>query len=584
MKKLILLIFILFSAHTFGQVPSYVPTNGLVGYWPFNGNANDESGNGNDGVVNGATLTNDNLNNPNSAYHFDGSGQFIEILHSSSLTFSANAISISFKVKVEGFPSGNFSNVMISKQSGSGNTQSGFNVAQSGSNAITNLNSVGGGDFGGASVLSDTSNFNSFHSVVFIYDNGTATSYLDGTLSQTFSSQTATIGANNVPLLFGKANWSNINATPFNGVLDDIGIWNRSLTSQEITNLHTGSLPTTCAGSNLPIGLANGLVAWYPFCGNANDESGNGHNGVVNGAVLTNDRFGNTNSAYEFNGINSNIQTANSTSLSIMGDFTLSAWKFEYAGSSDYNSIVTKRLGGNWSYNIAISKISGGSGQELNKIMTGRRNNNGAQTEYKFSNDSTIEGMWQHVLVTVANDTATFYINGQNAGYTLLGNVFSIPMIDQTVGLTIGDCNCGLNEFMNGKLDDIGIWNRALTQQEITSLYNTGICFQTVTVTDTLIINANITGFNPITYQNTIKVYPNPSNDHITIDCGANYNTLNGYSLRIDNLLSQTVYITSITQQSYFIDLNTWTGNGVYLIYLINDQGIPIDVRKIVIQ
>ena len=41
------------------QVPSYVPTDGLVGWWPFNGNANDEIGNGNDGVVNGATLTED---------------------------------------------------------------------------------------------------------------------------------------------------------------------------------------------------------------------------------------------------------------------------------------------------------------------------------------------------------------------------------------------------------------------------------------------------------------------------------------------------------------------------------------------
>ena len=51
----------------FGQVPSYVPTNGLVGYWPFNGNANDESGNGNNGTVNGATLTTDRFGNSNSA-------------------------------------------------------------------------------------------------------------------------------------------------------------------------------------------------------------------------------------------------------------------------------------------------------------------------------------------------------------------------------------------------------------------------------------------------------------------------------------------------------------------------------------
>ena len=60
---------------TFAQVPSYVPTNGLVGYWPFNGNANDESGNGNNGTVNGATLTSDRFGNANGAYSFNGSSE-----------------------------------------------------------------------------------------------------------------------------------------------------------------------------------------------------------------------------------------------------------------------------------------------------------------------------------------------------------------------------------------------------------------------------------------------------------------------------------------------------------------------------
>ena len=54
------------------QVPSYVPTNGLVGYWPFNGNANDESGNGNNLTINGPTLTTDRFGNSNNAYLFQG--------------------------------------------------------------------------------------------------------------------------------------------------------------------------------------------------------------------------------------------------------------------------------------------------------------------------------------------------------------------------------------------------------------------------------------------------------------------------------------------------------------------------------
>ena len=59
------------------NVPSYVPTNGLVGWWPFNGNANDESGNGNDCTVDGAILSNDRLGNQNSSYFFNGTNNFI---------------------------------------------------------------------------------------------------------------------------------------------------------------------------------------------------------------------------------------------------------------------------------------------------------------------------------------------------------------------------------------------------------------------------------------------------------------------------------------------------------------------------
>lgn len=61
--------------------------------------------------------------------------------------------------------------------------------------------------------------------------------------------------------------------------------------------------------------LADGLVAHYKFDGNANDSSGNGNNGVVHGATLTTDRFGNANSAYKFDGEDDWIQVPNSTSL-----------------------------------------------------------------------------------------------------------------------------------------------------------------------------------------------------------------------------------------------------------------------------
>jgi hypothetical protein len=91
-KKLLLLSFglLMTTQMIFSQVPSYVPSNGLVGYWPFNGNANDESGNGNNGTVNGATLTTDRFGNANSAYSFDGLNDYIDCGNSTSVSTPTN--------------------------------------------------------------------------------------------------------------------------------------------------------------------------------------------------------------------------------------------------------------------------------------------------------------------------------------------------------------------------------------------------------------------------------------------------------------------------------------------------------------
>ena len=95
MKKILLSVLALlaFAASGTAQtLPSYVPANGLVGWWPFNGNANDESGNGNNGTVNGSTLTTDRFGNSNSSYNFNGTSNYIRINNSTSLNNSSHAL------------------------------------------------------------------------------------------------------------------------------------------------------------------------------------------------------------------------------------------------------------------------------------------------------------------------------------------------------------------------------------------------------------------------------------------------------------------------------------------------------------
>jgi hypothetical protein len=104
-----------------------------------------------------------------------------------------------------------------------------------------------------------------------------------------------------------------------------------------------------------------------------------------------------------------------------------------------------------------------------------------------------------------------------------------------------------------------------------------------ISVTDTLIINTSVNGFNPPNNLNTIKVFPNPANSHITIDYG-NFIIMNGYQLKIENSIGQQVFQTNITQQTDYLSLNNWGGNGLYFVHIIDAQGNTIDIRKIVLQ
>jgi hypothetical protein len=138
----------------------------------------------------------------------------------------------------------------------------------------------------------------------------------------------------------------------------------------------------------------------------------------------------------------------------------------------------------------------------------------------------------------------------------------------------------------NGKLDDIGIWNRALSQQEITQLYNQNQCMNNITVTDTLIINVGKLSYsNPVSYANNITIYPNPANTQVNISFN-NITDLTGGHINIINSLGQQVATSQITVSgtNTTMALDTWGGTGLYFVQIINPQGQIIDIKKIMLQ
>lgn len=321
----------------------------------------------------------------------------------------------------------------------------------------------------------------------------------------------------------------------------------------------------------------NGLIGYWPFNGNANDESVNSNNGTVHGATLTTDRFGNLNSAYIFNGIDNYIAIPNSTIFDL-NKFTISLW----VKLSIYTPPQTPDV-------FIFNKGDGATGISWRIYHQGVMPNDSASivndifTPTRYDNYKTIvSDRWCNIIFINDNSQIMTYIDGNLVSTKAITGSTIISNNEIMIGGRLQSNS--VQGFYKGIIDDIRMYNRDLEDSEIIALYNESLCFETITVTDTLIINANLTGYNPITYENTIKVFPNPTFDAITIDCGSNFSTLNGYTIKIMNSLSQTVYTSLVTQQSTVIDLNSWTGAGIYFVHLIDASNNTIDIKKIVLQ
>ncbi len=562
------------------NLPNYLPTNGLIGWWPFNGNANDESGNGNDGIVDGAVLTNDRFGNSNKAYVFDGLNDGINIGASSNGTFNTNQMTFSVWANLEDYQ--DFHMLIWMNNKG---------IFKTNGNEIR----VYDGNSFYIAVNNDDVNFGQWFHIAATYNHDTIGVFVNGNLLyQGLTWGNATINYSNDPIQLGFFQGSLYRAK---GTLDDFSLYNRALSQQEITSIYNGeptNPPTAC--NPLPSNLQNGLVGYWPFCGNANDESGNGNNGVVNGATLKEDRFGVTNAAYDFDGVNDEITVSGNDFGN--GNFSVSGWI--NANASNLNDTQNQILifgydNGNKNLEVQLTNIS--QEEIINKLRFSMRNL--ISNDYDLiSVNEIVFSEWTHFVIQREQDVQKFYVNGSLVG---INSQITTNDVMENGLMSIGN---GMNNvsgrYFHGTIDDIGIWNRALSADEVQQLYTLNACtftiydtvivnnyvtiYDTVSVstTDTLIINTLITNVQPA-QENTILVYPNPANSHITIDYG-NFAILNGYQLKIENALGQQVFQTNISQQSDYLSLSNWGGNGIYFVHVIDLQGNTIDIRKIVLQ
>lgn len=652
------------------NIPENVPINGLSGYWSFCNNANDLSGNKNDGTVIEAIPTEDEIGNSNSAYSFNGTTDYIS-LKEPFFNGSTKVDSFSYFVKFKVFKLPNMDKFYtLSCKEGdmrtitlkiNSNGSFTFSASQPVPRSEFNINSITG-------IIKE----NQWHNIIVTFKDSKFNLYLDN----------KNVGSQNVNYSFIDFSWNDtLNSTKtnyfgarhpktqgvtnhFNGVLDEFGTWTRALTLKEIAKLNNQNVNTTCEiPENIPV---EGLIGYWPFCGNTNDESGNEYHGNLIGAKLTNDRYGKPDNAYSFNGVNDYIITTPALPLG-SSPRTVAAWFRTTAKNMPLSQMTDRQAISGW------GSMRGGRAMFPQVVLSSGRGyfETGNSNNEIISNRIVNDGKWHLIITTYngPNSKVKMYIDG-------------VPQ-DSTANLTIDTDNSyfaiGNASWANipfkGDIDDVCLWNRALTFEEIRNLYdgckliasdlpyeimtyynsslnlqvntwnpNANFQWQTnpanvgwqnltnnevyngvntnrlmiksiehcnhlqplrliisdegcsdttsisrivlsdtcyTSVTDTLIINTDLTSVNNVEFTSTIKIYPNPASDLLYINFG-NYENLKEYSFRIVNSLVP-IYNDKIMSQEEIIDISQWTP-GMYLMQLISPTGAVLQSKKLVIQ
>ena len=291
------------------------------------------------------------------------------------------------------------------------------------------------------------------------------------------------------------------------------------------------------------------LVAYYTFTGDASDSSSNGYNGIVNGATLTTDRFGNANSAYLFNGTSDYINFSQSP-ITTDVPFSIVAW-IKADTTNTHLPVVSLGCNGNWT---------------LNELCFGTYDNNHLTVQTAGANDITsanaIPSAFQWVQVAVVHTMSgfnagnfRFFINGVPfANNTQGGTNIPFPLNNvMDIGRQFGG---GAVNFFKGKIDDVGIYDCALSDSEISVLYG----------------NYN-SGIDEKSFRNNFVVFPVPATTELTFEFKEVTGAINA-TIAISNQLGEIkkkVKVITDSQNRMVIPVDELS-NGIYLLQLTSGK------------
>lgn len=464
------------------QPPSGVcagPSAGRISCWKGENNANDSIGTNHGTPQNGATYA---AGKVGQAFHLNGSNQYILTTNATNLNFErTNAFSIGTWIRT----TGTTNNVMIATKQVNSGQYHGYglmitngeqpacdpsNPAPSGGGQLSAFldgasNSTCPPDFYVGVRATPKLNDGQWHYVAMTYA-ATSTAaginlYVDGAL-QSSVVMADTLGShsilNSVPFTIGSRENGGV---PFNGDIDEVQVWNRALSAQEIVGL-AGVSGGDCAGPS------NGRISCWKGETNANDSVGSNNGSAQGGATFAAGKVG---QAFSFNGTTGHVLVPDSSTLDVTTQFTMSAWV------KPASLMTAPPFPGK---GAILSKIGGGGGN--NGYQYGLADDNkglwcqfNAQGEPWPANQvkGNVTGLvplntWTHVACTYDHANLTVYVNGSAVGTLAVGPK---TVNNTSSNLRISSDDNG-NVYFDGLIDEAQVWNRALSAQEIKDVYN----------------------------------------------------------------------------------------------------------------
>ncbi len=462
-----------------GQI-TLPPNNlGLVGYWSFEDatgtKATDFSGNGNTG-----TLTNGPAwiaGKVGKAVSFDGSNDYVTVPNSSSLALGTGDFNVSMWLKTTTSASSFLLNKYIN---GEGQFAILINFAGYGGSGgkVTFYTYKSGSEVYRPSSIAVNDGL--WHHLSFVRTGTTLNIYIDGVLSNgTQTGSTALDVTSTGALGIGYNGYDSPDDSGYtNGTLDDIRIYSRALSTTEISNLYNRSNKITKVKSGVPNSRLVGYWSFEDGSGSqARDYSGNGNTGTLTNMDTSADWVsGAVGTALDFDGTNDYVTVPDSNSLDFgTSDFSIAFWH-KSSGTGERPIFVKV---GDWDTDQSPDNDKGFIIEQngTNKLFAGLISNNWGKYLYSVTSSTINDNTWRHFVVKFnrSANTIDIFINGVESGYTTdssaVGGYSSADTVTNTYPMQIGVFILADFDYHQGQLDDIRIYDRALTTSEITSLY-----------------------------------------------------------------------------------------------------------------